>query len=205
MDLRARSATMRRMGDRPKMLCDPKEIVPLMKQGDPEALDRLTRCYGERLLAYGRRHCASEEHARDAVQDALLAAGEHLEDFRGDGSVEGWLVRMVGRACSRMRRGRKNNPALHSDVADLQISVPDPNPEEQAFRAELAEALGEALLALPPLDRAVVLLTDAEGYKGPEVADALGLTHDAVRSRLARVRRKLREALDGVRAELEPA
>ncbi len=192
------------METRARLLCDPKQIVPLMRDGDLAALDQLTRCYGERLLAYGRRRCATEEHARDAVQDALLAAGEHLEDFRDEGSVEGWLVRMVGRACSRMRRGRKNDPALHADLSVVPVSAPGPSPEDEVFQAELAARLGEALLALPPMDRAVLLLSDAEGYKGPEVAVALGLSHDAVRSRLARVRRRLRDALEPLRAELAP-
>lgn len=88
-------------------LCDPDRLIELARAGDPEALERMTRCYGSRLIAVGRAHCRDAERARDAVQDALLAATEHLDDFRGDGSLEGWLVRMVARACYRMRRGRK--------------------------------------------------------------------------------------------------
>lgn len=69
--------------------CDPAEIAALMRDGDLTALDRLTRCQGERLLAVGRRYCRNEEDARDAVQDALLTAGAHLADYRGEGSAEG--------------------------------------------------------------------------------------------------------------------
>ena len=184
-------------------VCDPGEIIALMRAGDQEALDRLTRCYGQRLLEYGRRKCGDAERAQDAVQDALLAAGEHLQDFRAEGSVEGWLVRMVAHACSRMRRGRKNDPKLHSLVGDVNLVDPQASPEDEAFRGQLAARLGEVLLELSATDRAVVLLSDAEGYKGPEIAEALGLSHDAVRTRLSRVRRRLRGRLDEMRQAVE--
>ena len=77
------------------------------------------RCQAH-LLAVGRRVCRDDERARDAVQDALLAAGEHLDDFRGDGSVEGWLVRMVANACKSWRRGRKEDPAWNAPLDDEQ-------------------------------------------------------------------------------------
>lgn len=179
--------------------CDPEQIVALVRAGDLEALDRFTRCMGERLLAVGRRYCRQEEDARDAVQDALLTAGLHLRDFRGEGSVEGWVVRMVARACNRMRRGRRNDPGLH--VRDTEMATDDANPELLAGRAELAEALGAALLELPPKDRAMLLLAEAEDWTGPEIAARLGTTPNAVRTRLSRARGQVRSRLE----KFEPA
>lgn len=165
-----------------------------MRAGDIAGLDHLTRCQGERLLAVGRRYCRNEEDARDAVQDALLSAGTHLGEFRGEGSAEGWVVRMVARACGRMRRGRRNDPSLH--VGDVDVRAPEDDPESLAGRAQIAEALGTALLELPPQDRAVLLLAEAEGWTGPEIAAELGVTPGAVRSRLTRARRVVRERLE---------
>ncbi len=184
--------------------CDAHQIVSLMRAGDLQALDHLGRCYGQRLLEYGRRRCGEEQRAQDAVQDALLSAGEHLTDFRGEGSVEGWLVRMVAHACSRMRRGRKNDFRLHDDVADVPLATHViESPEYATWRGQIASRLGDALMGLDPKDRAVVLLSDAEGFKGPEIATALGLSHDAVRTRLSRARKKLRGVLDGLHAEID--
>ena len=177
--------------------CDPDEIAALMRAGDITALDQLTRCQGERLLAVGRRYCRNEQDAQDAVQDALLAAGTHLDAFRGEGSAEGWVVRMVARACGRMRRGRKNDPALH--VADVEVAASEQDPESLAGRAVIAEALGAVLLELPAQDRAVLLLAEAEGWTGPEIAASLGVSANAVRSRLSRARRTVRERLEGLR------
>ena len=179
--------------------CDPEKLITLMRAGDIAALERITRCYGDRLLAVGRRYCRDSDEAADAVQDALLAGGEHLKDFRGDGSPEGWLIKMVTNACSRMRRGRKNDPALHVDVADNPLVEAGATPENLAGRAELIEALGEALLELPSKDRAILLLAEAEGWTGPEIASSLDLTPTAVRVRLTRIRAKIRPRLERYR------
>ncbi len=185
-------------------MCNPNEIVRLMRAGDMEALERLTHCYGTRLLAAGRRYCGDEDRAQDAVQDTLLAAGSRLSDFRGDGSVEGWLVRMVANFCRRSRRGRKNDPGLHLDVELAAPVSAAPSPEDDAARGQLLLLLGEALESLPTRDRAMLLLADAEDWKAPEIAKELGMTPAAVRTRLSRARRKLREGLGPLR-EFLPA
>ncbi len=173
-------------------VCDADELVRLARSGDLAVLDQLTRCYGERLLAIGRRHCRSTEDAQDAVQDALLSAGTHLEKWRGDGGLESWVGRMVANACHKMSRGQKNDPSLHDVESEV---VSEQSPELDARRAELATALGHALLDLDPVDRAIVLLAEAEDWTGPQIAERIDLTPAVVRKRLSRSRTKLREKL----------
>ena len=91
-----------------------------------------------------------------------------------------------------MGRGRRNDPALH--VRDLEVRCSCRSPEEEVAHRQLARQLAEALETLPELDRAVVLLAD-EGLTGPQIAETLGLSADAVRGRLKRARRRLRERL----------
>lgn len=179
--------------------CDAEAMIALMRKGDLEALDRMTRCYGQRLLSVGRRYCRSEAEAEDAVQDALLSAGQHLQAFRSEGSVEGWLVRMVTNACHHMRRGRKNDYRIHG--TETVLTSDQGSPEDRAATGELASALGEALLSLSPDDRTIVLLSEAEGWKGPEIAEAMRLSPGAVRVRLTRARAKLRDLLSGAPGE----
>jgi RNA polymerase sigma factor (sigma-70 family) len=179
--------------------CSPAELLARMRAGDIAVLDQLTRCYGQRLIAVGRRHCA--DRAEDAVQDAMVSAGENLQSFRGDGSLEGWLVRLVTNACHRMRRGQKNNASRHASLDDLPeidltpSGAAQQSPEVRALQGEWAQALGDALLALDPTDRLILMLSDAEDWRGPEIAAELGLSHDAVRARLSRLRRRLRARL----------
>ena len=186
-------------------MCDPGEMIAQVRAGDLGALDRMTRCYGERLLAVGRRYCRDSDQAQDAVQDALLAAGQALTSFRGDGSLEGWLVRMVANACHRMRRGRKNDPALHVAAADAEpgaLHTDEASPEESATRLELAETIGAAMLELEPKDRLILLLAEAEDWTGPQIADELGMTPGAVRTRLTRARARMRSSLTAAGADL---
>ncbi|WP_428263985.1 RNA polymerase sigma factor [Haliangium sp.] len=182
--------------------CDPDEIVRLMRAGDVAALDGMTRCYGERLLAAGRRYCGDEERARDAVQETMLAAGLHLGDFRGDGSLEGWLVRMVSNFCHHMQRGRKNDAGLHVEYDDTVAARAD-SPEDEAARGQLMQILGDAMLDIDPRDRALLILADAEDWSAPELATALDMTPAGVRTRLSRARRRLREQLGATRDALD--
>jgi RNA polymerase sigma-70 factor (ECF subfamily) len=174
-------------------VCNPDRLTSLVRSGDPEALDSITRCYGDRLLAAGRRHCRTADEAEDAVQDALVTAATNLDSFRGEGSLEGWLVRIVASACRRMSRGRKNSAALHDDRVELLIA--SSSPESEAGQHELGDALSAALLELDPEDRLIVLLSEVDGFDAPEVALRVGLSAGAVRTRLSRIRGRLRAAL----------
>jgi len=179
--------------------CDPRRLVELVRAGDPAALEDITRCYGERLLAAGRRHCRTASEAEDAVQDALLFAASGLETFRGDGSLEGFLTRVVARACRRASRGLKNAANAHD--TELELPAGDASPEARAAEVELGSVLNQLLLELDPKDRAVLLLAEIEGYTAPEIGAELGLSAGAVRTRLTRARQRLRGGLGGF---LEP-
>lgn len=188
------------MPSREPETCSPPDLVTLLRSGDVAAIDRLARCYGERLRAAARKHCRTPEEAEDAFQDALLNAWHARDSFRGDGRLEGWMIRLVASACNRLRRGRKNAPELH--VVGREVTTREPTPEQSAFRHELANRLSEALLELKPQDRVLLLLSDAHGWKGPELAEELGLSPGAVRTRLSRARAKLREHLESLEREV---
>lgn len=177
----------------PDETCNPERLTRLARSGDASAMDQITRCYAERLLAAGRRHCRTSDDADDAVQDALLTATEELDTFRGDGSLEGWLVRLVASACARRRRGRKNDPRLHE--TDNELGDVSESPEDAADRHAVGALLEAALLELSTDDRHVLLLAEVEGMTAPEVAERLGISAGAVRTRLSRLRLRMREAL----------
>ena len=175
-------------------LCDADELVALLQAGDMVVLDRVTRCFGDHLVAEGRRRCRSLEDADDAVQEAALAAWRYGPGFRGEGRVDRWLVRLVATACNRMRRGMKRDPSLH--VTDAELLSDDDDPELLAARSKLAETLGKTLKELPPRDRTIVLLADGQGMTGPEIAERLEMTPGSVRTRLSRAHGRLRDALE---------
>lgn len=166
----------------------------LVRQGAGEALDQITRCYSQRLLEAGRRHCRTQAEAEDAVQDALLVASEHLGELRQDGSLEGWLVRVVASACRRIGRGRKNDAALHLHEPEVELSAPG-DPEDDAARRELLALLDRTLLGLSAADRSILLLAELEDFSAAEIGAELGLSEGAVRTRLSRLRARIVEVL----------
>ena len=173
--------------------CNPDRLIELVRSGDGAALEHITRCYSERLIRAGRRHCRTLAEADDAVQNALLSAATSLGQFRGEGSLEGWLVRIVARACRRMSRGQKNDFSNHETDSVLVDS--DASPEAEAARHELGRILDAALLELRPEDRTILLLSEVEDFTAPEIAARLGLSAGAVRTRLTRLRERVRSAL----------
>lgn len=181
--------------------CSPERLMLLVREGNAHALDQITRCYGQRLLEAGRRHCRTGSEARDAVQDALVTAAEHLAELRDDSKLEGWLIKVVASACRRMGRGRKNDSALHdADGSDAQPGEDDP--EAELARRELGALLERELLTLSPRDRSILLLAELEDFSAAEIGTELGMTEGAVRTQLSRLRRRLALALQEKNVDL---
>ncbi len=141
--------------------------------------------------------CGAAPDAEDVVQDTLLAVTQHLGEFEGRSSLTSWVFAVARSACSRRRRGLKNQPPVE-DSAALDHHKIDGSPERDAAEAELSRHVQEALAGLSEEHREVILLRDVEGLTAPEAAEALGMTVMALKSRLHRARSALRQALQPV-------
>ena len=177
--------------------CSPERLMRLVREGRANALDQITRCYSDRLLQAGRRHCRTTEEAEDAVQDALISARESLSTLREDERLEGWLIRVVASACRRLSRGQKNDTRLHEPAHDAASDLlGDEDPERDAARHELGRVLERTLLALSPTDRSILLLAELEDFSAAEIGAELDMTAGAVRTRLSRLRAALTATLE---------
>jgi len=172
-------------------------LLALMQAGDIAALDVMARTYGARLLAVARRRCHQREDAEDAVQQALLVARDSMRSFRGDGEPVAWLSTLVARTCSRFnaQRARVALDGAMSDERCRCAGACDDDPSVLAERSQLASAIERALMTLSRTDRLAFLLS-VEGFNSVEIAERFALTHDAVRGRLKRARKVLREAIE---------
>lgn len=178
------------------MPCDAETMRRRALQGDPKLLDDLFGCYRGDLLAFLRKRCSHGADAEDAMQDTFEAAARYLEGYRGDAALKNWVYRLASSACVRMRRGRKNAAVLHQPLDEEKLSRVEAF-GQQADR--LIEArLGPLQLALKELsstDRAVLLLRDGQGLSSAEVAAQLDLSQPAVKARLHRARKAVRQRL----------
>jgi RNA polymerase sigma-70 factor (ECF subfamily) len=168
------------------------QLLAAARQGNRAALEALLVRYQPSLYRFGLRMCGNVDDAGDVAQESLISMARSLRNFRGDSSVSTWLYTIARRFCIKKRRRREFAPAREAslDVPDTveRLADPAPNPEEHAMNRELANALTRAIDALDPAHREVLVLRDVEGLPAPEVAGILGVSVDAVKSRLHRAR-----------------
>jgi RNA polymerase sigma-70 factor, ECF subfamily len=176
-----------------------EDLLEAARQGDPDSIEALITRYQARVFRFGVRMCGDAEDARDVVQETLLAMARSLRDFRGESSVSTWLYTIARSFCIKKRRRSKFAPAhsisLDGPEGEHLQGLPDsgPSPERSAFGRELGAALDASIQSLDPGQREVLLLRDVEGLSAPEVGTVLGLSVDAVKSRLHRARLAVRQ------------
>lgn len=175
-------------------------LIDRARAGDRAAIESLLQEVAPLVQRFGLRMCRHKQDAEDVFQDTLLSVTTHLHEFEGRSSLASWVFTLARTACSRKRRGLKNQPPV-SDESVRESATHLPTPEDDAGAQELRDTLHAALFTLSDEQREVLLLRDMEGLSAAEVAESLGLSIQATKSRLHRARAALREEL---RSVLEP-
>jgi RNA polymerase sigma-70 factor (ECF subfamily) len=172
-------------------------LVERARAGDEAALQDLVEAYAPRILRFGRKLCGDEQAAREVAQQTLLTAASKIADFRGDSQFSTWLYMIARSHCIKERtRGAAAIRAEPLEGRGMEVAAPaQQRPDEQVAQQQLHAALDGAIAALEPGQREVLVLRDIEGLSAAEVGRALGLSVDAVKSRLHRARKSLREGL----------
>ncbi len=145
----------------------------------------------------------NRQDAEDALQDSLLRAFSHLNNFQERSSFSTWLTRIAINSALMILRKRRNCSEFSIDGTDdpsgkcerWEIQSLAEDPERSYVRREREALLREAILRLPPRCREVVELWQAREYSAREIAQALRISVPAVKSRLSRARLTLRAEL----------
>lgn len=162
-------------------------LIDAAHAGDAAALARLLDLSQRDLRRFARRSCATSQDAEDAVQLALWQLHRRLGALRVLQAFMGWLFRIVERECRRLLRLSQRVEPLDEALQDslAQPGVP------LDLRCDLSRSIAE----LPPIYRETLILRDIEELTAAEAAQQLGITIEAIKSRLHRARGLLREAL----------
>lgn len=161
------------------------QLVEAARRGEPGAVETLLSQARPDLRRVARRACRGSEDAEDAVQHALWALHRQIGALRTASAVAAWLFRVVERECRRLLRLRQPR-ALAPSLEALEAA-----PVPSGLRHDLARAIE----ALAEPYRAALILRDVEELTAPEAASVLGITPDALKSRLHRARAEVRERL----------
>jgi RNA polymerase sigma-70 factor (ECF subfamily) len=170
---------------------EPERLLVAAQSGDRAALERLLLIHQKTVFRYGLRYCHTTEDAEDAVQETLWAAARAIGGFRRAAAITTWLFAIVRNKCHRLLQGRRAEP----EAADLLDALPASvrSAEDEAGAREVSRILSSALARLDPDHREVILLRDVQGLTAPEAADQLGITVQALKSRLHRAREGLKD------------
>jgi RNA polymerase sigma-70 factor (ECF subfamily) len=186
----------------PKEMSD--EILTFRaKSGDTDAFVELSKRHANKVFQATYRVTRNRQDAEDALQDALLNAFTHMKNFEGRSSFSTWLTRIAINSALMILRKKRNCSEISIDDNDGGVgnSVPwEPrspldDPEIHYVRGERHKLLRKAIHQLPPAYREVIQLRQAKEHSVREIAQSLGITVSAVKSRLSRAKSALRTSM----------
>ena len=173
-------------------------------EGIAQAWEQILSCSFSSFYRTADRLLGNTADAEDAVQDALLAAYTHLDQFNGQSQMSTWLTSIVLN-CARMRLRTRlryvhiplDEPIGQMHTLSFSDGLPDcrPNPEDICRHSELSARLTRLLRQLSPTLRRTFQLRDIDGLSIRDTARILGTPSGTVKAQSARARKKLKELM----------
>ena len=179
-----------------------RRLLARTLSGDTEAFGEVVSRFQDMAYGYAHGLLGDADEARDAVQEAFLAAYRKLGDLRDLERFPGWFRRILLSACREVAR-RRPRPAAPLDAAD-EVVAPGGGPPGAAERRELQAAVLAALARLPQPHRVTAVLHYLNGYSLAEIGAFLDVPLGTVKRRLHEARRQLRERMIGTMLEHRP-
>ncbi|MEM1031994.1 MAG: sigma-70 family RNA polymerase sigma factor [Myxococcota bacterium] len=181
-----------------------RALVQRAQRGDQSAFRSLVERHERRAFAVAVGLVRDEQDAREIVQEAFIRVHRNLAKFEGSSAFFTWFYRIVKNlAIDHMRKParRESEPIDDPSVVDGGPHLPfiarleGTDPNEVVKRREIAARIQQALDALPPYHRAVIIMREVEGMSYQEMADAMEVSKGTIMSRLFHARQKLQLAL----------
>jgi RNA polymerase sigma factor (sigma-70 family) len=179
------------------------QLVLLAQQGNKQAFAALVDRYKGRVYRTLFQVVGDPYEAEDLAQEVFLRFYRSLGSYRGDAALTTWLHRLTLNLAFDYLRARKRRPLQvpleppedREERSAPEVASPDEGPEEEALRQERRRLLHQAIMALPPAYREVVMLYHFQQLSYQEIADRLGAPVRTVETRLYRARHMLKQAL----------
>ena len=190
-----------------------RALLARAQSGEMDAFEELVERHEDRLYGLALRMTRSEADAAEVVQDTFLAAYQNLKNFRGESAFGSWVHRIAANnALMRLRHQRVVDAATEElrtpeftergSLAEVPEVDWSRGADEKVLDEELGRAIRQGTDALPEGYREVFLLKDVEGLSYEEIAEMMGISVPAVKSRLHRARLALREEIDAFYKEV---
>jgi RNA polymerase sigma-70 factor, ECF subfamily len=187
---------------------DHQTLLERLQAGDEQALSDLSDTYGTKIYQLAFRYLRNKEDAEEVTQDVLFKVYRKVGEFRGDAALSSWIYRITfNAAMSRLRTAQYQRVQAEErrEAASDTGSGEQPRPtdvadwtdlaDEQLLRSQLRQRVMRAILALPAIYRAPVMLRDIQGMSTEEASAMLKVKDQTLKSRLHRGRLILRKQL----------
>lgn len=171
---------------------DDTTLVIECVKGNIRAQRELFDKYARKMMAVCLRYTKNTEQAEDVLQDGFVKVFLKLKDFKNEGSLEGWIRRiMVNTSLDELRKNTKNNGNISLQDVDYKIESDDFVIENLA-----AEDLIKLIQSMPDGYKVVFNMFAIEGYSHAEIANTLGISENTSKSQYSRARAYLRERIE---------
>ena len=181
-------------------------LIVRAKQGDQNAQGKLVQLWYKRIYNFGYKFFLDHDLAMEVTQKTFISMCRNLAGLQDSARFKSWLYKIAVNYCREEARKNKSSRALSFDVVWSNDAEESPkwegsgqrhdNPQRQLEQVELSDILQEALLELNEEQREVVIMKEYEGLKFREIAEALNISENTVKSRMY-------YGLDGLRKILE--
>lgn len=185
-----------------------QELIERLRTGDQLAVAELASDYGPKVYQLAVRYLKNREDAEEVAQDVLMKVVNKIDLFRGDAALSSWIYRITFntamsrlRSAKAMRAGEAPDESLDATAvngerrARLEVADWSSLADEHVMRGELRRRLMKAVLELPAIYRAPVVLRDLQGLTTEEASSVLKVKDQTLKSRLHRGRLILRQRL----------
>lgn len=169
---------------------DDAQLIRRASKGNREAQQKLYHKHSGKMLSICRQYIRDLHHAEEVMLDGFYKIFTHLQDFKGEGSFEGWMRRiMIREAISFLRQQKK--------MEFPEDQVPETGDTCESLNAVIGAAhIQELIDSLPEGYRTVFLMYAIDGYKHSEIAKMLKISEGTSKSQLHKARSLLREKID---------
>jgi RNA polymerase sigma-70 factor, ECF subfamily len=193
----------------PAIIAKNDDLLTRLQSGDEQALADLADAYSSKIYQLAFRYLRNKEDAEEVTQDVLFKVYRKVREFRGDAALSSWIYRITfNAAMSRLRTAQyqraqadeRREASVDADSIGMVARTPDVADwsdlaDEHVLRSQLRERVFSAILELPAIYRAPVMLRDIQGMSTEEASAMLKVKDQTLKSRLHRGRLILRKRL----------
>ena len=179
-------------------------LIEESRKGNVDAFEELIKDYKKSAYNIALRVMRNVEDAEDASQEALIKIFKNISSFNMDSTFKVWMYRIVVNTCIDFKRRKSINAVSIDETIDLgsgreiqrEISDESNNPDALIERNYSTQLVNDAINMLEDDFKTIIILRDIKGFTYDEISEILACNLGAVKSRLSRGRKRLKELLE---------